>query len=133
MTASPMNFSTVPPYRVTIVRAVAKYRDSSSRTTSGSRDSDSVVKDTRSPNRTEVIRRSDVTAVPGVGGAGVASEPAFGAPPAAVPHSAQNRPVTGVPQEAQTLPWGVPQDGQNLAAGSISLLHAGQGRATTGL
>jgi hypothetical protein len=44
ITASPMNFSTTPPYRLTTVRATAKYSDSSSRTASGSRDSDSGVK-----------------------------------------------------------------------------------------
>ncbi len=37
ITASPMNFSIVPPYRLTTVRAMSKYRDSSSRTSSGSR------------------------------------------------------------------------------------------------
>ena len=58
ITASPMNFSTTPPYRLTTVRATAKYSDSSSRTASGSRDSDSGVKPTTSQNSTEHTRRS---------------------------------------------------------------------------
>ena len=58
MTASPMNFSTTPPYRLTTVRATSKYSDSSSRTASGSRDSDSGVKPTTSQNNTEHTRRS---------------------------------------------------------------------------
>jgi len=44
ITASPMNFSTTPPYRPITVRATAKYADNNSRTASGSRDSDSGVK-----------------------------------------------------------------------------------------
>ncbi len=66
ITASPMNFSIVPPYLVTTVRAMSKYRDSSSRTSSGSRPSLSGVKPTRSTNSTEHSRRS----VSGVGRAG---------------------------------------------------------------
>ena len=58
ITASPMNFSTTPPYRRITVLAVSKYAESSSRTSSGSRASDSGVKPTRSQNRTEHSRRS---------------------------------------------------------------------------
>ena len=58
ITASPMNFSTIPPYRPITVRATAKYRDSSSRTASGSRVSDNGVKPTTSQNSTEHTRRS---------------------------------------------------------------------------
>jgi len=47
------NFSTTPPYRPITVRATTKYCDSSSRTASGSRDSDSRVNPTRSQNSTE--------------------------------------------------------------------------------
>ena len=53
-----MNFSTTPPYRPITVRATAEVRDSSSRTASGSRDSDSGVNPTRSQNSTEHTRRS---------------------------------------------------------------------------
>ena len=58
ITASPMNFSTVPPYRPMTVRHRSKYPVSSSRTSSASRDSDSDVNPTRSPKRTDVTRRS---------------------------------------------------------------------------
>ena len=58
ITASPMNFSTTPPYRVITVRATLKYCDSSSRTASGSRASDSGVNPTTSQNSTEHTRRS---------------------------------------------------------------------------
>ena len=58
ITASPMNFSTTPPYRPTTVRATAKYSDSNSRTASGSRDSDNGVNPTTSQNNTEHTRRS---------------------------------------------------------------------------
>ena len=53
-----MNFSTTPPYRLITVRATAKYSDSSSRTASGSRASDSGVNPTTSQNSTEHTRRS---------------------------------------------------------------------------
>jgi hypothetical protein len=58
ITASPMNFSTTPPYRPITVRASPKYSDSSSRTDSGSRASDSGVNPTKSQNSTEHTRRS---------------------------------------------------------------------------
>jgi hypothetical protein len=64
ITASPMNFSTTPPYRVMTVRATAKYSDSSSRTASGSRASDSGVNPTTSQNITEHTRRSATGAWP---------------------------------------------------------------------
>ena len=78
MTASPMNFSTTPPYRPITVRATSKYRDSSSRTASGSRASASGVNPTTSQNSTEHTRRSATGpavraadgAGPVVGGAG---------------------------------------------------------------
>jgi len=65
ITASPMNFSTTPPYRPMTVRAAAKYRDSSSRTASGSRASDIGVKPTTSQHSTEQTRRSATGAVTG--------------------------------------------------------------------
>jgi hypothetical protein len=52
ITASPMNFSTTPPDLSMTVRATMKYLGRSSRTASGSRDSDSGVKPTRSQNST---------------------------------------------------------------------------------
>ena len=58
ITASPMNFSTTPPYRPITVRATAKYSDSSSRTASGSRASDNGVNPATSQNSTEHTRRS---------------------------------------------------------------------------
>jgi hypothetical protein len=58
ITASPMNFSTNPPYRPITVRDTTKYSDSNSRTASGSRDSDNGVNPTRSQNNTEHTRRS---------------------------------------------------------------------------
>jgi hypothetical protein len=60
-----MNFSTTPPYRPITVRATAKYSDSNSRTTSGSRDSDNCVNPTTSQNSTEHTRRSATGARPG--------------------------------------------------------------------
>ena len=58
ITASPMNFSTTPPYRLITVRATAKYQERSSRTASGSRASDNGVNPTTSQNNTEHSRRS---------------------------------------------------------------------------
>ena len=67
ITASPMNFSTTPPYRPITVRATPKYSDSSSRTASGSRASDSGVNPTTSQNSTEHTRRSAAGSRPGPG------------------------------------------------------------------
>ena len=101
-TASPMNFSMVPPWRSTIARAVSKYRDSSSRTSSGSRPSAWVVKPTRSVNSTDTIRRSAAGSSCGAGAS-------IGEPQApqnrssgsfAVPH-AGHRASSGVPQLPQ--------------------------------
>ena len=78
ITASPMNFSTTPPYRPITVRATPKYCDSSSRAAYGSRDSDNRVNPTRSHNSTEHTRRSAT---------GAQSRP----PPAAVPDDAGAR------------------------------------------
>ncbi len=58
ITASPMNFSSDPPKWATVARASSKYRHWSSRTSSGSSDSERVVKPTRSRKRTETSRRS---------------------------------------------------------------------------
>ena len=67
-----MNFSTTPPYRPITVRATAKYCDSSSRTASGSRASDSGVNPTTSQNSTEHTRRSAAGSRPGRGTAATA-------------------------------------------------------------
>ncbi len=63
MTASPMNFSTVPPYRSMIARAVSNQPPSRSRTVSASRVSAMAVEPTRSTNRIETRRRSAPLAV----------------------------------------------------------------------
>src|SRR3954454_24671948 len=103
------------------VRAAAKYRDSSSRTSSGSRDSDSVVNPTRSPNSTDVTRRSATRAV-AVACCGIAvPEGADGAP-----HSAQNFPVTAAPQLTQEVDCGMPHSGQNLAVSGVLPPHEAQ-------
>ena len=69
-----MNFSTTPPYRPTTIRATSKYRDSSSRTASGSRDSDNGVNPTRSQNKTEHTRRSATGLSPEAAAAASAAE-----------------------------------------------------------
>ena len=58
ITASPMNFSTVPPYRPITSPARSKYRVRVSRTSSASRSAAYGVNPTRSANRTETSRRS---------------------------------------------------------------------------
>jgi hypothetical protein len=68
-----MNFSTRPPYRLTTDRHVSKYRVSSSRTSSASRFSESVVNPTRSANNTETSRRSAVEAAPAAFGTSIAA------------------------------------------------------------
>src|SRR3954447_15340418 len=105
------------------VRATVKYRDSSSRTSSGSRVSDIVVKPTRSPKSTDVTRRSATRAL-GIGAGGATADGAV--PVTGVPQSAQNRPVTGAPHAEQLLLWGVPQDGQNLADSATDSPQDGQ-------
>src|SRR5580704_14683834 len=73
-------------------RLASKYRVSSSRTSSASRDSASVVNPTRSANRTDTSRRSATGAdwVVAGSGAAAADTPGLGAPASAVPHSPQN-------------------------------------------
>ena len=69
MTASPMNFSTTPPWRVIVSVAMPKYRVSASRTSSASRPSEKGVNPTRSANRTLTRRRSATGAANVAGGA----------------------------------------------------------------
>jgi hypothetical protein len=117
ITASPMNFSTTPPYRVITVRATAKYWESSSRTASGSRASDSGVNPTTSQNSTEHTRRSATGSRPGPGAAVAASAAADGAGVTSArvaPQARQKRcpAITGAPQDGQA-PTGAPQCPQN--------------------
>src|SRR6266571_1507647 len=125
MTASPMNFSMVPPYRVITCRHVSKYRERISRTSSASRVSERAVKPTRSANRTETSRRSatgvasDPLAVPGAVVAPSASD---------VPHSPQNfAPASfDVPQFGQSKASGDPHSRQNFLPASFSVEQLGQ-------
>ena len=102
MTASPMNFSIVPPKRSTTVRA-PRSTHSSSRTSSGSRCSDNVVNDTRSPNRTLVTLRSATA-------------------PSGHPVSLGGR--------AAAPGWDAPHCPQKRASGPSSALHESQVRAS---
>ncbi len=91
-----MNFSTTPPYRSITVRASSKYRLSSSRTSSGSRDSDSDVNPTTSQNSTEHTRRSAIGASSGLapgatGWTGVAPGGPGAVSESAKPHARQKR------------------------------------------
>src|ERR1700691_3628743 len=133
ITASPMNFSTAPPYRPMTVRATSKYRDSNSRTASGSRDSDNGVNPTTSQNNTEHTRRS-ATSFP-VGrptaatGAGITSGPADPAStdPALKSTEPQKRQkrlpgVSGSPHAGQA-PNGAPQSPQNRSSSPKDAPH----------
>ncbi len=107
-----------------MARLVSKYVSSSARTSSASRDSDRVVKPTRSAKRTETRRRSVV---------GLALEPApadgdalgvaaASASPSALPHSPQNLApgVFAEPQVEQLTARRWPQFRQNFLPGSFS-------------
>ncbi len=122
MTASPMNFSTVPPYRVIRVRQVSKYRVNRSRTSSASRCSDNDVKPTRSANSTETSR-SSVEGVWSARAAEAAWPGGTGDPPRAAPHSPQNRTPCSLaePQVGQTRASGRPQPPQNLRPGAFAV------------
>ncbi len=88
MTASPMNFSGVPP-RATIWALIAsKYRRVTVRRVSGSSTPDRAVEPTRSQNSTVTGLRS--SSAGGATGAGAAAGPAHG-----VPQDEQNRAVEG--------------------------------------
>src|SRR5262245_49230808 len=121
--ASPMTFSTTPPSRPITVRAISKYRDSSSRTASGSRDSDNGVNPTTSQNSTEHTRRSatgateDEPAAAGEPGATTAS---------ACPHDGQNRSPggTGSPHDGHP-PKGAPHAPQKRSASPRDAPHRG--------
>src|SRR4051794_29759402 len=99
-----------------MARARSKYADSSSRTASGSRDSDSGVNPTRSANSSETTRRSETGSTGGAVGLGVAESAGGVAPPAdgasGVPHSLQNLPSAGAPQLGQTALTAAPHSEQ---------------------
>src|SRR6266511_5260382 len=107
------------------VRLVSKYRDRSSRTSSASRLSDSVVNPTRSANSTDTSRRSED------GGAGAGLTVAVPRPaPTGVPHSPQNfsLPRTGAPQAAHAWASGFPHSTQNFLPAAFSVPQFGQVR-----
>src|SRR4051812_13319321 len=101
-----------------MVRVVSKYLLSSSRTSSGSRDSDSVVKPTRSTNRTDTCRFSDCDG-PGCAGsaAGAVDVAASGAA-----HCPQNRcsPPTSAPQDGHWRARGAAHWPQNRLPSELS-------------
>src|SRR5919109_4779205 len=99
---------------------VSKYPDRSSRTSSASRDSESVVKPTRSANRTETSRRSATGAVwAAPAAAGVAAGPAAAS---GEPHSPQNFCPGGfaAPHEEQVAASAVPHSPQNFCVAGFS-------------
>jgi hypothetical protein len=116
ITASPMNFSSTPPYRPVTVRATAKYPDSSSRTASGSRDSDNGVNPATSQNSTEhTLRSATGPRASTAPGADTVTGEADALSASACPHAWQNRlpAITGSPH-AGHRPAGAPQFPQNL-------------------
>ena len=118
-----MNFSTTPPYRPITTRHCAKYVESSSRTSSASLLSDSGVKPTRSPNSTEVTRRSATgRSLPGPEGA-FGEAPSSSAPQLAAEPAPLGRGAAG---GAGTGRDGVPHSRQNLAPGGSGSAHAAQ-------
>src|SRR5437660_2828512 len=102
-----------------MVRETSKYLDRSSRTSSASRDSDSVVNPTRSANRTLTSRRS-VAAAMGLGAATAGRD--SGAPRDA-PHSPQksNWGSLAAPQEGHSFASAPPHLPQNFRPGAFSV------------
>ncbi len=123
MTASPMNFSTIPPCASTIRVAVSKYVLRSSRTASGSRSSAMVVKPTRSVKSTVTRRRS-------ASAAGLVASVLAGAASAASawPQLAQKRASVrfASPQAEQLRDSAAPQWSQNRPPGRFSVPHPSQ-------
>src|SRR5579872_5165837 len=101
-----------------MVRATSKYAERSSRTSSASRPSESVVKPTRSAKSTDTRRRSAAAA----GRAGAASA-ARG-----LPHSPQKRAPGsfGEPQAGQARASGAPHSPQNLRPSAFSVPQEAQ-------
>ena len=124
-----MNFSTMPPYRPTTVRAWAKYRVSSSRTASGSRDSDNGVKPTTSQNSTEHTRRSATGSAPRPGTTGTAGAVGEAGAISATgePQARQNRfpGVTSSPHDGHTS-TAVPQSPQKRSPSPTDAPHCPQ-------
>src|SRR5207249_8871112 len=99
-TASPMNFSTVPPKRSRSARTRVKYGESKPRTSSGSSCSAWAVESTRSAKRTVTTFRSSPAGACG-GAAGAPQEGQKSAPGGtSAPHSAQAT-TSAVPQATQ--------------------------------
>src|SRR5258706_3310755 len=106
------------------VRQVSKYFERSSRTSSESRDSDSVVKPTRSANSTDTRRRSAVGASTDEGASlGAADCAATGRSVTGVPHSPQKRSpaASGDPQLAHARAIGAPHWTQNFLPAAFSV------------
>src|SRR5438874_13128169 len=103
-------------------RDVSKYRESSSRTSAGSRDSEIVVNPTRSAKRTDTRRRS-------AAGLSTGADVRTGtvASSSAAPHSPQNlsRASFGAPQEGHARARAVPHWPQNFLLGAFSNPHVG--------
>src|SRR5271169_4967496 len=110
------------------VSATSKYRDSSSRTTSGSRASDSGVNPTTSQNRTEHTRRSATGPLASQASSAAAGEgraaAGAGAAGKARPHDRQNRlpGISGSPQVGQP-PTLAPQSPQNRSPSPSDAPH----------
>jgi hypothetical protein len=126
ITASPMNFSTTPPYRPITVRATAKYPDNSSRTASGSRASDNGVNPTTSQNSTEHTRRSATGPAAATASGGVDVRTGGARSDNCCPQERQNGfpGVTGSPHDGQS-PKGVPQSSQNRSPSPRDAPHRG--------
>ena len=112
-TASPMNFSTVPPYRPISSAIASKKGDSTARRSSGSSSDASSVDAVRSANRTVTSLRSASSA----GGAPAAR----GVSPRAAPQLPQNRFAGGfvVPHLGQVRSRLAPQRPQNRKPGGF--------------
>ena len=133
MTASPMNFSTTPPYRVITSLERSKYRLSSSRVSSASRPSARVVNPTRSANRIVTSRRSATGAIVERSVACGAGTPTAACPVARrAPHSLQNTASAGfgAPHVAHPSARRVPHRLQNLLPAAFSVPQSAQSTGT---
>jgi hypothetical protein len=131
-----MNFSTMPPYRAINAFDVSKYLASSSRTSSASRVSDSLVNPTRSAKRTETSRRSKLGAVRV--GSRCATVSALVVPvgeavaASGEPHSPQNFEPGSfvVPHLGQAAASGAPHSPQNFRWAALSVPQVVQGSSS---
>ncbi len=114
-----------------IVLAVTKYSDSSSRISSGSRDSERVVKPTRSQKSTEHSRRSDTRSE----GAGATSPTGTGAATGCAVTASTGEPQSpqkvesasrAAEQTAHVDVSGEPQERQNRLPSVLSVSHTAQ-------